>query len=184
MPLTDDDRTRLLATYRERVAGYAGVDQDYGRRWRRWCGTLLHHGGALVVPRPRPEPDLDALLASAVAFTRGARLVAGDTNACHANAAALWAGGEVRSIGTGYALSDDGLWRQHSWGVDADGTVVETTVDREAYVGVALAAGTPSLLFAVDNNLDHLKLVVAAGGARAAELKNLIRAARAATAND
>jgi hypothetical protein len=35
--------------------------------------------------------------------------------------------GEVR-IASGYALSSDGLWRQHSWGMDvADGRILETT---------------------------------------------------------
>ena len=39
---------------------------------------------------------------------------------------------------TGYALSDDGLWRQHSWGLLTDDRVVETTVARLRYFGAIL----------------------------------------------
>jgi hypothetical protein len=35
----------------------------------------------------------------------------------------------------GYALSDDGMWREHSWCVRPDGGIVETTVERVAYFG-------------------------------------------------
>jgi hypothetical protein len=46
--------------------------------------------------------------------------------------------GEVR-IATGYTLSADGLWRQHSWGLDAgDGRVLETTERRVRYRGYVL----------------------------------------------
>ena len=39
-------------------------------------------------------------------------------NSCHLNASRLWAEHKhgVVAIGSGYALSADGLWRQHSWG--------------------------------------------------------------------
>ena len=38
---------------------------------------------------------------------------------------------------TGYALSDDGLWRSHSW-VVTDEVLYETTVARELYFGIEL----------------------------------------------
>jgi hypothetical protein len=38
-------------------------------------------------------------------------------------------------IATGYALSDDGLWRQHSWDVLRDG-ILETTKARQKYFGI------------------------------------------------
>ena len=38
---------------------------------------------------------------------------------------------------TGYALSDDGLWRQHSWVMD-DQVIYETTVKRTQYYGFVL----------------------------------------------
>src|SRR5258708_7764341 len=43
------------------------------------------------------------------------------------------------SVVNGYALSKDGLWRQHSWLVTPEGGLVETTVRRAAYFGAVLA---------------------------------------------
>jgi hypothetical protein len=47
---------------------------------------------------------------------------------------------ELVGIGTGYSLSDDGLWRQHSWGLRREG-ILETTVSRVKYFGVLLQHG-------------------------------------------
>jgi hypothetical protein len=175
MPLSADERERLLGLYRQRVDSYPDVDAGFGERWRAWCRTLLTHGGSVVVPPPGPESDLDALLDRAAAFGSTTRFEPRDVNACHENVAVLWIDGEVESIGTGYALSDDGLWRQHSWGVDADGTVVETTAERQAYVGITLPARAPSMQFAGSNAGGHLRTVLARGGPRAEELIGMIR---------
>jgi hypothetical protein len=158
---------RLLALYRGRVNGYVGVADDFSQRWSRWCRHLLTYGGDLVVPPLRPEPDLDSLLTDARPQQPGGRVVLGEDNACHANAAVLWTDGAIAAIGSGYALSDDGLWRPHSWGVDIDGTAVETTAERQMYVGVTLT-GVPALRFAVNNAGDHVKTVLRAQGPRTA----------------
>lgn len=43
-------------------------------------------------------------------------------------------------IMTGYALSDDGIWRAHSWGVDlTTGDTIETTDARWLYFGFRLS---------------------------------------------
>ena len=61
----------------------------------------------------------------------------GEPSACHANAAMMF----VRSrrkvrVASGYALSSDGLWRQHSWGIDlGDRRILETTYRRVRYYG-------------------------------------------------
>ncbi len=101
----------------------------------------------------------------------------GDDNGCHANAAMLWTDGMVAAIGTGYALSDDGLWRQHSWGVDADGAPVETTAARISYVGITLTA-VPALQFAVSNAGDHVKAALKANEPRSRELTAILIEAR------
>ncbi|MDG4807658.1 hypothetical protein O7634_12940 [Micromonospora sp. WMMD1120] len=175
MALPTDDRERLLALYRGRVDGYVGVDGGYGRRWRSWCGTLLSFGGALVVPPVGPESDLEELLASGSAFGSAVRYVRGEANECHRNVAVGWIDGAIESIGTGYALSDDELWRQHSWGVDQDGVVVETTDERRAYVGIVLPAGAPSVRFAGSNAQEHLRTALRQRGPRAPELISMIR---------
>ncbi|MDR3674477.1 MAG: hypothetical protein P4N24_03235 [Acidobacteriota bacterium] len=58
---------------------------------------------------------------------------------CHENVAAVWKARrfEIIAIATGYALSDDGLWRRHSWGILRNG-VLETTEARLQYFGIVL----------------------------------------------
>ena len=46
-------------------------------------------------------------------------------------------GSRLIGVGTGYALSDDGLWRSHSW-VLTKKRIIETTVSRVKYLGLAL----------------------------------------------
>jgi hypothetical protein len=96
--------------------------------WRDLKRTLLGVGGeALVVPPS--GTDLQALLVreGREFAAGGARLVPGEPSQCHVNAAKLCDQGLADDLVTGYALSDDGLWRQHSWALK-DGTVLETTV--------------------------------------------------------
>ena len=59
----------------------------------------------------------------------------GKPGSCHENVAALLQRDELDSGWTGYALSEDGLWRNHSWG-QRNGKIVETTEPRLVYWGV------------------------------------------------
>jgi hypothetical protein len=169
------DRDRLLQFYRERVAGY-DVDDGFHVRWSAWCRSVLSHGGELVVPPGTPEPDLDLLLASARVFAPPVAVadLGGD---CHANVAKLWLDGEIAAVGTGYALSED-LWRQHSWGVDADGGIMETKVGCERYYGVTLPPGEPTVLFALNGFDGDVKARLRAGGGRTGEIIRVLRAGR------
>jgi hypothetical protein len=66
-------------------------------------------------------------------------------------------------IAFGYALAPDGLWRQHSWGVDAeDGRIVETTVRRVCYYGFVLN-GVDTLLY-LGRNSDWRGFLAGGGG--------------------
>jgi len=62
--------------------------------------------------------------------------------ACHANSARYWESHrEDTVLCTGYALSEDGIWRQHTWLVHIrprKNRIIETTVPRIAYFGFAL----------------------------------------------
>jgi hypothetical protein len=71
---------------------------------------------------------------------RNARMRRMRAISCHENAARLWESDPGRyRIMTGYAFTeDDHLWRQHSWSLDQDGTVIETTFPREIYFGYIL----------------------------------------------
>ena len=175
MALAFDDRERLLAIYRSRVDAYPDVDAQYGERWRNWCRILLSHGGSVVVPPRNPETDLEALLAEATPMSLRTQHWPGDPGECHRNVGAMWIDGTIESICTGYALSDDQLWRQHSWGLSVGGELVETTDQRRAYVGITLPAGPASVQFAGSNAPERLKAVLRERGPRAAELVGMIR---------
>ena len=55
---------------------------------------------------------------------------------CHSNVFDLCSKDPSARVLTGYGLSDDGVWRPHSWCIK-DGQIIETTVPRVAYFGVA-----------------------------------------------
>ncbi|HEY6236342.1 MAG TPA: hypothetical protein VIW69_14685 [Candidatus Elarobacter sp.] len=101
---------------------------------------LLSIGGWAVVLREQ-EPDLDAILSRGVLLSGDDAVqdVAEDSQ-CHFNSGMQHLlNPKGRAIMTGYALSDDGTWRQHSWIYDRAGdAVVETTEKRVGYLGVLL----------------------------------------------
>lgn len=73
-------------------------------------------------------------------------LMVGRPSQCHKNSCDLWFANKDRDncrICTGFALSEDGLWRIHSWVVnirdDGNMQIVETTVKRLAYFGYIMS---------------------------------------------
>jgi len=106
---------------------------------KRLKTMLLRRGGTFVVAPARPDSDVPALLDSGFVMEGSLTMKKMNESMCHRNVASVW---KVRrygiiGIGTGYALSEDGLWRQHSWGLLRDG-LLETTVKREMYFGILL----------------------------------------------
>ncbi len=57
---------------------------------------------------------------------------------CHDNCEILYHNEIISNVYTGYALSSDGLWRFHSWGLDHENFILETTSDRLLYFGVPI----------------------------------------------
>jgi hypothetical protein len=89
-----------------------------------------------------PEYDLDALLERghhlSAEGSETRRILGGSE--CHRTACVYWIDSKgATTVATGYALSDDGVWRQHSWGLEL-GTmrVIEPTVSRVLYFGFIL----------------------------------------------
>ena len=103
-------------------------------------GRLLDLGGSLALLF-LPDPHIGELLDRGRYFPASEALMRrGLPTACHTNASMMFVQnrGSVR-IAFGYALSTDGLWCQHSWGVDAeDGRIVETTDRRVRNYGFVL----------------------------------------------
>lgn len=88
---------------------------------------------------PRIEPDLDKILKRGGRFPGKSTMMKGQPSQCHSNSAFCWdENRELCRICTGYALTRDGMWRQHSWILTNDGKVVETTVKRVQYFGYVM----------------------------------------------
>ena len=100
---------------------------------------LLSIAGDMVVPRV--EPDQDKILSRGRLWSGdNVRFIRGHPNTCHGNVAVLWWKYlKQYRIVTGWALSDDGLWRQHSW-LLCRRTLIETTTPREKYFGFVLTS--------------------------------------------
>ncbi len=113
--------------------------------------VLLALGGEMLVAPPNADPLIPELIEFGFVFSSPVAMRAGRASECHANVARLWAHKRrfLCAIGTGYALSEDGLWRQHSWGISRT-RIIETTVPRVAYFGLAMF-GERADVFAVPN---------------------------------
>jgi hypothetical protein len=102
---------------------------------------LLSIGGKRVCHQP--EPHLALIVKSGRLFhPTDRKMVSGQPSRCHQNAALYYARSYIGlrprwSIVTGYALAEDGCWRQHSWCFDGR-RVIETTCPATLYFGVIL----------------------------------------------
>lgn len=99
---------------------------------------LLELDGVGFVPPPS-EPDMELILKEGQVFDgKGALLVPGKPSNCHMNVRLFWLEhGPAVQVMTGYCLSPDGLWRQHSWAVKG-GAIIETTMRRLKYFGAMI----------------------------------------------
>lgn len=118
---------------------------------QRACKAILEKGGKYVL-WPESEEDAPEMLHRGEYFKGDHAIkVRGAPSQCHRNSADIW----VRhpddyTITVGYTLSDDGLWRQHTWLINNDGAVIETTVGRVGYFGFRLSI-SESLYFLSNN---------------------------------
>lgn len=122
---------------------------DYGQH--EDLKELLFGFGGDAVITPGVEPDKEKLMTRGVLVSGEGSILHGHNSACHYNASMNFKN-LGHAIMTGYALSDDGVWRQHTWNVDGDGIVIETTEMRVAYFGFTLT-DDESLEFADQNQV-------------------------------
>ena len=106
----------------------------------------------MLVAPPREDADVPLLIERGFVTGGNTVLKAMRASSCHENVAKLWKDRKfgIVGIGTGYALSEDGLWRQHSWGLLRDG-ILETTKLRLKYFGIVLQ-GESADTFAENNS--------------------------------
>ena len=103
---------------------------------------LLSFGGNEVCLRPFDSDLNDILSRGQLWYSDRTVMRKGLDSACHSNSANYWH--EYKNttvICTGYALSEDGMWRQHTWLVqlgEKENVICETTEARVLYYGFAL----------------------------------------------
>ena len=142
--MTTKQRTFLATRFREALK-----QQPELKAFKK---LLLRLGGVALVPRP--DPEIPLLLDFGFVTAGPVLLKVMAQSGCHQNTAALWRARKlgIVGIGTGYALSPDGLWRQHTWGIRREG-VIETTEERVKYFGLVLQ-GPAADLFAKRNGVE------------------------------
>lgn len=103
---------------------------------------LLDFAGEAVCLPPVDEDINNILNYGQFWVGNNIKLMLGEPCHCHSNSANLWEQNkDATRICTGYALSDDGMWRQHSWLIwhkARSNQIVETTVKRIAYYGFVM----------------------------------------------
>lgn len=129
-PVRDERQRQKLRERRERAL-------ELNPRLELLENALLELAGEFVV-FPGNEPDLERILERGQLFSRAVEHRPGAPSSCHANAARLWRK-NPRDLGivVGYGLSDDSLWRSHTWLIQ-NATLIETTEPRLLYFGTLL----------------------------------------------
>jgi len=100
---------------------------------------LLGLGGTHLVAPPCTDVTLPLLINAGFVMAGPVVRRTMRKSESHRNVAEIWTErrGELVGIGTGYSLSGDGLWREHSWGLRREG-ILETTALRVKYFGLLL----------------------------------------------
>ena len=97
---------------------------------------LLLLGGDWVALEP--ECDAEAFLNKGRLFKGRITFKRMASHNYHGNCAQLWINKpDTYKIATGWALSNDGIWRQHSWLLKRN-AIIETTEPRTMYYGIVL----------------------------------------------
>lgn len=143
----DEDWGRRLESmgkwwYQKHPVGSTPKEQAAMDKMIKLRDRLLTFGGNIVCME-LTDMHYDAIMERGQYFYgEGIRHTNGFPSRCHYNACAFWAKHQTSMrIATGYALSKDGCWRQHSWLVEPLKTkyrIWETTENRIAYFGVIL----------------------------------------------
>ena len=142
--MTPEQKAFLNRRFREAVSKQPEL--------RQLKTLLIRLGGDFLVAPPKPDQDVPMLLQQGFLTSGPILQKIMKSSSCHRNVAAVWKKKRFGIVGiaTGYGLSDDGLWRQHSWGILRDG-VLETTQTRLKYFGIVLQ-GKGADFFAANNS--------------------------------
>lgn len=134
-PMSDDWKARYDESLARRLDAMPSAHRG---DMKQLIEVLLSFGGDRVAIVGFDEDVYRLFKRGQLWSGRRAIKMPGAPSQCHANAAGLWdTNKDVVILATGYALSKDGMWRQHSFGLN-NGRVVETTEPRVAYFGFAM----------------------------------------------
>ena len=142
---TDDPET--LARRRRDCAwasNYEGHIDGHKKELQLIAHLRAFGGDEVCMPELFEEDVCEILERGQLWYGDHSRMVKGRPSDCHRNSCVLWEKNKAEkeiAIATGYALSKDGLWRQHSWLVLRNlrsVEVIETTVKRIAYFGFVM----------------------------------------------
>lgn len=140
-PMNEDWKMRLTKSQIYNTS--SGFDTQTLDAMKKLHDKILTFGGDEVCMTEFDE-DAPKILERGRFFYGSSYMRKGQDCQCHYNSARLWYKNKDRCfIATGYALSEDGLWRCHSWVVQPMARTVrvwETTVKRVAYFGVVLTS--------------------------------------------
>lgn len=123
---------------------YDALQELKGSLPENCANKLLKEDGAVVllINNPIELPDFYSKLLERGEFVIPEKLdiFKGESSHCHSNSCALWCvGSGIVSLVTGFGLSEDGIWRRHSWCVrNKDNFIIETTEPRVLYCGIKL----------------------------------------------
>lgn len=120
------------------------ADAIYDQGQHEELKKLLFQFGGEACVLVFKDPDKERIISRGILIVPTMiNRIPGDPCECHKNSAKYWKRmkrkkSTAASIMTGYALSEDGVWRQHTWALNAIGDVVESTEERVGYFGFAL----------------------------------------------
>lgn len=105
---------------------------------------LLDFAGEAVC-LPDYEEDMDDIMNYGQFWIgNNIKMIKGLPSQCHYNSSRLWETNKDKCrICTGYALTSDGIWRQHSWVIwmkSRSNQIIETTVPRLVYFGYVMTS--------------------------------------------
>ena len=127
------------------IKGYGQLNKYEMLNFYRQLGTVLMSlGGRDVIFKDLEEDYENLSKYGQLWYGDRVELVKMTPNQCHRNSCDLWYNNRDKfdiKIATGYALTKDGYWVQHSWLVEKrprSMRVVETTVKMLAYYGFVM----------------------------------------------
>jgi hypothetical protein len=126
--------------FEDRLATLEAEDRFYRADFEDLECQLLCRGGVAAEP-PRRAKELASLILyphPRLGLHVELWQAPGDPRA---NVAALYRDGHLAEVAWGWALCADGIWREHYWGILADGSVVETAERHDVYHGMDFARG-------------------------------------------